>query len=796
MIGVIVNFYVELFRLSKENQEMFARFMKSIFEKAHRRNRVIITLSLSLPICMPCHASLKHMTSEERLELAAPFEWQNEKHFDELVKKFSLLAHKEYYKLVDRVIEEIFQHDELFKQAHSELLEQIREIMFDWLFDTVLTRRNYYTNRELSGDLLFSNDDDSGFSNDDDSGTEFQDTWEATMTAHSLYGGGESDDEDIPIDLMAEPLRGVVENAFARSSTQNFEAWQKNKLKHLFNITIDSIDEFSEDLITVEAIKVFLTNHFKDGYNDFISDLMGSDCTLNEELARLIFETLFAQEALETTVDNSANYQILLYILDGLHYEYDWEECEIGDALYIAHTYISTLKMASHANDLKDNIVAAIRNLFIYNASDFPAQHSEIKQRYTRAIRRRDFLTALIEWAVYCAYRKVFANSSRKALRESERHGLQTPLFSQINRKKRLQQKLHKSRTRATNHYKKVYLHESVGTVAYRDSLGQQAELDLSQHLGALKNIGHAIETLRPKGSENIFVPRLFFVVKEKGGKPVFIHVRLKVAKLALPQRPLTRRKKDGVFTDSSNKYYFSKAEEDILAGSHVQGYENDAIRSRISKKRRNPVSESTDFIHSERVLMELFRQDNSVESIVQLLDQIISSPYSTNEYEVLSVVMLAYSTNSICSFCTPTLIALMNSHGRGGFLATLAKKLINYKGKSRFSIPNHNLRLTIFVTAAINFDCQAHDLTEEGQHAHACVSKPNANHLPKSRLCRPNGTLVISQLPRKEDGYIDKFQRFFYEFVGKDVHSIKASNPTTNEYDEVVFCSGSKSWD
>ena len=216
---------------------------------------MIITLSLSLLISMPCHASLTHMTREERLEFEAPFKWQNGKQFDKLVKWFSSLAHQEYYRLVDRVIEEIKHHDELFKQAHGELLGQIREIMFDWLLDTVLTHRNFYTDRELSDTLFFSNDDD-----------ELHDAWESTMTARSLYGGDGSDDEDILVDLMAEPFRGVVENAFARSLTQDFEAWQKNKLKQFFNITIDSIDEFRKEMITVEAIELFLTNHFKENH--------------------------------------------------------------------------------------------------------------------------------------------------------------------------------------------------------------------------------------------------------------------------------------------------------------------------------------------------------------------------------------------------------------------------------------------------------------------------------------------------------------------------------------------------
>ena len=139
-----------------------------------------------------------------------------------------------------------------------------------------------------------------------------------------------------------------------------------------------------------------------------------------------------------------------------------------------------------------------------------------------------------------------------------------------------------------------------------------------------------------------------------------------------------------------------------------------------------------------------------------------------------------------------------------------MVQELNSSQGSVRFSTIDYNLktgltdwtqfRLNTFITAKINFDSEAHDLAEDGQHSHGQVKKAPATHNPHAKLFFPNDEIDISDPVLLDDGTSDPHQRFFYEFVGKDMHELPVKDNSyihkkSLKFPGVVFSSGSDSW-
>ncbi|AIL13606.1 hypothetical protein IM40_09140 [Candidatus Paracaedimonas acanthamoebae] len=240
------------------------------------------------------------------------------------------------------------------------------------------------------------------------------------------------------------------------------------------------------------------------------------------------------------------------------------------------------------------------------------------------------------------------------------------------------------------------------------------------------------------------------------------------------------------------------------MEGSVLQGKNREDIQKEVEDIIKHPASVNctSQFVHSERVMMEFFRN----KTYIQQLCDTLASLLAPGLYKVHGVALLGYSTNTICPHCTPTLVYLQNSHEKGGFLDLLISHLISMKGDITFKPKGYNpnvtppmdwrqFRLNTLITGKINFDSQAHDLTDEGQHSHTKINKsPKETHNPHAKLFFPDDEISLSAYPLLEDGTRDPSQRFFYEFVGKDVHTDPKykQKKKLSAYQGIIFSSGS----
>ena len=288
-----------------------------------------------------------------------------------------------------------------------------------------------------------------------------------------------------------------------------------------------------------------------------------------------------------------------------------------------------------------------------------------------------------------------------------------------------------------------------------------------------------------------------------------FFHVPLSFD--GLPRQPLTRAPEDGVFEGVSDHSYFKRVKTDVVAGKVLQGKGKEEAEAEISELINGAkVCRDQKLVHSERGVAYSLRQPTNVKKICKDFANLLKTSCGKGLYTVHGAAMLGYSTNTVCSCCTPTLIALQNSHESGGFLNLLVQELNRLKGKVTFNTTGYNaksgvtdwkqFRLNTFVTAKINFDSEAHDLAEEGQHSHGQVKKAPSTHNPHAKLFFPNDEIDISEPVLLEDGTSDPCQRFFYEFVGKDMHELPVNdnryiNNNKLKFPGVVFSSGSEPW-
>ena len=271
-------------------------------------------------------------------------------------------------------------------------------------------------------------------------------------------------------------------------------------------------------------------------------------------------------------------------------------------------------------------------------------------------------------------------------------------------------------------------------------------------------------------------------------------------------KRAITRKNTTLVFkgTHESDDYYFKTATDDVVRGRILQGTREEEARSDIQTLMTPGVNRDSQLIHSERVLIEALRDSEYVKSLVGRLKKNLMSKDELGNFGVYGALMLAYSTNTVCSKCTPSLIALQNSgEETGGFLNLLTHHLRSMKGAITFSISGFDARtqtmnwgqfcLNTIVTASVNFDEQAHDLTEEGQFLSNKIKKPSKDHNnPHAKLYFMNDTIDLT--PHEDE---KTPVSFFYEFVGKDMHRSTAANDNHEEprHRGAVFASGSHSW-
>ncbi|MGN6670564.1 MAG: hypothetical protein ACTHJ4_03410, partial [Candidatus Nucleicultricaceae bacterium] len=420
---------------------------------------------------------------------------------------------------------------------------------------------------------------------------------------------------------------------------------------------------------------------------------------------------------------------------------------------------------------------------------------------------------------IYSTYRKVFATPAKRSkVTTLETVQPATPIIHAFNREAYLTTRMSKALRRAQKYYTKVYPREETLKIIFGPPHPGRAELNMSEELQMLKRVGRAYDLSRPRSASaaNVFVPMLYFITSRAAidchdvdTPKCFVRVPLVLSE---EKRAVTRKETGLVFKGdhANDEYYFEQAKKDVVRGKILQSGPSSELQAtqKISEIIQNVgVNRDSLLVHSERVLIEALRDDEYVRQIVGSLAQKMLET-GAGSYGVYGVVMLAYSTNTVCRQCAPSLVALQNSgEEEGGFLQLLVRHLVaqNFNDIS-FNVSGYDRQtstmdwgkfyLNTIVTARTNFDEQAHDLTEEGQFLHKTVKKPSKEkHNPHAKLFFSNNEIDVT--PHEKDGGHSPIT-YFYEFVGKDMHVPPHANDNGvnfADYQGTVFASGSESW-
>lgn len=736
-------------------------------------------------------SSLSRITLSDS-DIDAPedaFAWQNEKHYQELVSQLATIAEREFTSIIGQLVSLIKKHRAFFQEQHEVVRTILQRTIFSWMKENVLTQEQY----EKENQPPVNDQDDASESSDDEDGwrSAYRRGYDSSENDEESYNSSDSDENTSHDGSEYSTISSTEEN--------QYEEWELEKLNQMFLLDFESIEDFTPESIAPIAIQRYLENHVE---------------RLNGKYSWLLHEEI--EGTLEVSwdfigkIEDKINVpkELLSAIFGGTWFYYDWSEFDFNHPHFMEKTYIKTIKNLHDgkiSKDIRKDLLDSIQQMFTFNSEDFEEPFKDVSARYNERVEQNDWRGALIEWSIYTTYRKVFETPSKRSKVKQYITTVPTlPVIQTFNREAYLRTRLDAAYKRAREAYTKVYPHPQTRYISYgKLSSLKRTTLDIHKEFIKLKKIGMHYESLRSK-NQNIFVPSLYFIVSSKGNKKQFIEVPLIFSQF--PKRALTRRSNDGIFVKdhATDAYYFDQAKHDVVEGSVLQGKSREEIETHVEDIIQDPthVNCTSQFVHSERVMMEFFR----TKSYIGQLCETLASLLAPGTYKIHGVTLLGYSTNTICPHCTPTLVYLQNSHQKDEFLNLLVSRLISIKGKVTFQpkgynptmSPNMNwskFRLNTFITAKINFDSQAHDLADHGQHCHTKIkSAPKATHNPHAKLFFPNDEISLSDHSLLEDGTRDPYQRFFYEFVGKDVHTDPTYKPKKkpSDYSGIVFSSGS----
>lgn len=755
----------------------------------------------------------------------SPFDWQNSKHFDMLTRRFELLAERELPHIIMQLIKAINSHDTFFEDRYQNVLHMNKKRVVGWMNEDVLTESNFHEDSTPY----------SAFGHDENETTDSDEDPIAAGIRRGYEGETDSEserDSDTGSDSGSDPASGDALSEEAdfdpyddydwdnpwederqrRVYDENFEEWKVQKIKDVLGLDLSHSDDLEEDKIDVPQIKRFL-EHVNFGRERGYSWLLNEDIEGSLFTSEDFVDSVYKKMGMEK--------EILSNLLCGLWFDFDWEEFGIDDPRFIQKTYTKTLEdllQGTRAKSVKKYTLERIKQLFTFHGDDFEAPFKEIPERFNGFVRERKWLHAMIEWSLYSTYRKVFATPAKRSkITTLETVRPATPIIHAFNREAYLTTRMSKALRRVQKYYTKVYPREETSKIVFGPPHPERAELNMAEEFRILKRVGKAYERARPPSAEaaNVFVPMLYFItsraaIDHHGGDNPKRFVRVPLV-LSAEKHAVTRQENTLVFkgTHANDNYYFDQAKKDVVRGKVLQGgvSENEASEE-ISEIIKNAgVNRNTLLVHSERVLIEALRDEAYVTQIVGAFAQKMQET-GAGTYGVYGAVMLAYSTNTVCSYCTSSLVALQNSgEEEGGFLRLLVGKLVDQNSKGvLFDVSGYNPQarsmdwrqfcLNTFVTARINFDEQAHDLTEAGQFLSKKVKRPSQEkHNPHAKLFFPNNEIDVE--PVQGDGEHSHIS-YIYEFVGKDMHAEPHANDnglSVVEHQGTVFASGSTSW-
>jgi hypothetical protein len=719
-----------------------------------------------------------------------PFDQQNLWHFQDEIKTFQRLAEKELIQVVKLLIKRIESDATFFEGRHQILMDKMRERIDEWMKEEILTIDHYDSDHD---------DRSSNCNNPISESDSDEDPWRNGFKRG--YDCSNDDEEIQSCDDYDDYDNDYDDTHNSSDFNAHFEDWKQQKIFDYLGLNLAYSDDLTEDVLDEGAIRQFLVNHVERGYSWLVNEDVEGSLSTSEDFVDNHYRAMGLDK------------EILGSVLCALWFDFDWEEHDFFDPKYIQKTYVSTLIKLVEGKasfNLKDELTERISRLFTFHGEDFDDPFKTIPDKFNRFVEKRNWLAAMIEWSVYTTYRKEFSAPPVE--------GVSHPLFHQLNRARLLQMKMTGAHDRAKKAYTKVYPHPRTNRVVYGKKQETRAEMNFADELIKLKNIGQHYERKRPSNAKaaNIFVPQLYVIAS----KTPVMGENQKKEKMFMPvslvlkqgdKRAVNRTNTDVVYQNarSSDQFYYESAKEHIVKGQKIQGKtDKDAAEfvEKVIAQEGTIVSakngQAQRLIHSERVLVDALNNAHYIQNLVVRFQEQLLQSSGPGHYQIYGGLMLGYSTNTVCEYCTPTLIALQNSTENGGFLNLFVGSLRQALGPVQFIVhgfePQTNtmdwskFRLNTIITAKINFDCEAHDLADAGQHSHGHVSKPpKGTHNPKAKMFFEDDAINIK--PTSKEGSPESTP-YFFEFVGPDLHADQMTNEnsTIPSFDGAVFSSGS----
>jgi len=710
-----------------------------------------------------------------------PFKWQISKQYEKLLNHFEAISEEEFKGIISRIkseIHRIYQSEpEVFNESHKAMLSMMHETLKNHAYENVASREAFEDNA-MSFEDVQSNYDTSSESGDD--------AWRNNyMRGHYRDDtSSEKSAEDMSTGYFSDSW--VDHDSESESEDEKYMRWRDDVLQDFGDL--DDVKNLISQFMDGPEGYSWLVNEYIEGTLEFSNDLI---------------------EKIDASKIGHPK-EIISSALGALWFYLDWEQHDLYDELYIPKTFFSTLDklkegiIEDESKGMKDLLLDKLLKFKDQEISD--ARFHNLETKFNEAHAEQNNIEMQRLWSIYSKYRQVARSQGIRAEMDSDDDvsfsSVSTNVES-LNKSAYLRKKLDKAIERADNYYNmKFYPHSDTSKIVYSSKKPSKvAKLNLVEAMTKVEKIGWELDKHKP-GSQNVFVPSLFFVISdrphEKGGdhKREFIEVPLD---LDYSSRLLSKNSADGIFVGekAGDQYFNNRAKSDIKAGTLLSSssltptqvdQRVDCIFRGVSQQGIN---------HSERVLFEALRSPQNVQRIVAILRNKIKMRFGTGEggqFKIYTTLLIAYSTNSVCGNCAPSIIAMQNGF-KDDFLGLLFDALntqsdgqVNFRIRGFNPIQNRidlgKFKVQTIVTAKVNFESQAHDLVDAGKHRHGAVKKPNEHHNPNAKLALLNDSIELNTLGSS---------KYFYEFVGVDFHT--KVNIEYKKHSGVCFTSGQVSW-
>ncbi len=303
----------------------------------------------------------------------------------------------------------------------------------------------------------------------------------------------------------------------------------------------------------------------------------------------------------------------------------------------------------------------------------------ELHMEYNKACKQQDFMTMQKVWARFTSLQR----------------RLHFQPIKKQTKKRGLDQVHEESKSRVENYYTRLYPTHNTRYLIYSSknkNRSKVTEIDLFPFFAKLALMGQKIkDKITQCGSDSITKPInvvtvfLCFVVStkphKKGGdhERKFIPINLD---LEYKNSLLSKDLEDKVFP-SNPAYFYEQIKKDHHHGSSLiygEPKNPDEYKNETDKILQATVQTNNLLYHSERNFFEVIRKKENLQKIILLLKQEMIKIFGIKElqpglYKIYSMAVLLYSTNSVCEYCTPGIVAMQNSHEEG-FIKSLLQEL------------------------------------------------------------------------------------------------------------------------